>query len=53
MPYMNPRPLLFALTLSLPLLLASRADGALPQGPTEAQATTARLVQGVLSDSRP
>ena len=52
MPYMNPRPLLFALTLSLPLLLASRADGALPQGPTEAQATTARLVQGVLSDSR-
>lgn len=49
---MNPRPLLLALTLSLPLLLASRADGALPQGPTEAQATTAKLVQGVLSDSR-
>ncbi|HET8818671.1 MAG TPA: carboxy terminal-processing peptidase [Xanthomonadaceae bacterium] len=49
---MNPRPLLFALTLSLPLMLAARADGALPQGPTEAQATTAKLVQGVLSDSR-
>ena len=49
---MNARPLLLALTLSLPLLLAARADGALPQGPTKAQATTAKLVQGVLSDSR-
>ena len=49
---MNPRPLLLILTLSLPLVLAARADGALPEGPTEAQATTAKLVQGVLSDSR-
>ena len=36
MPYMNPRPLLFALTLSLPLLLASRADGALRTGASSA-----------------
>ena len=49
---MNPRPLLLTLTLSLPLVLAARADGALPEGPTKAQATTAKLVQGVLSDSR-
>ena len=49
---MKARPFLLALILSLPLLLAARADGALPQGPTEAQAVTARLVQGVLSDSR-
>ncbi|HEU4812677.1 MAG TPA: carboxy terminal-processing peptidase [Xanthomonadaceae bacterium] len=49
---MNARPLLLILTLSLPLVLAARADGALPEGPTKAQATTAKLVQGVLSDSR-
>ena len=49
---MNSRPLALALTLGLSLLLAARADGALPDGPTEAQATTARLVTGVLSDSR-
>ena len=53
---MNTRPLprlfLVALALGLPLLLAGRADGALPQEPTKVQATTAKLVQGVLSDSR-
>src|SRR5688500_3872992 len=49
---MKPRPLLLALTLCLPLLLAARAHGPWPEGPTEPQATTAQLVQGVLSAGR-
>jgi carboxyl-terminal processing protease len=48
----KPRPLLIALVLCLPALLAARADTGLAQGPTEAQATTSQLVHGLLSDSR-
>jgi carboxyl-terminal processing protease len=43
-----------AFALTAPLALLARADGgvALPSGPTAAQATTAKLVYGLLSDSR-
>ena len=50
-------PLLF-LALTAPLALLARApgsaggDGALPAGPTADQATTSKLVYGLLSDSR-
>ncbi|MBN8716176.1 MAG: carboxy terminal-processing peptidase [Stenotrophomonas sp.] len=49
--------LLIALTLGLALasplaLLAGAGDTALPAGPTQNQATTARMVYGLLSDSR-
>ena len=40
------------LALSLPFALAASTDGALPTGPTANQATTSRLVYGLLSDSR-
>lgn len=43
--------LLFILLLA-PLLLAARADQTLPSNATAAQATTAKLVYGLLSDSR-
>ena len=42
-----------AFALTVPLALLARADGdALPSGPTPAQETTAKLVYGLLSDSR-
>ena len=42
-----------AFALTAPLALLARADGdALPSGPTATQATTAKLVYGLLSDSR-
>jgi carboxyl-terminal processing protease len=42
-----------ALVLSAPLALLARADGdAIPTGPSADQATTAKLVYGLLSDSR-
>jgi len=42
-----------ALVLSTPLALLARADGdAIPTGPSADQATTAKLVYGLLSDSR-
>ena len=43
-----------AITMVAPLALLARPDsaGALPSSPTEAQATTSRLVHGLLSDSR-
>lgn len=42
-----------AFVLTAPLALLARADGdALPSGPTATQATTAKLVYGLLSDSR-
>jgi carboxyl-terminal processing protease len=42
-----------AFALTAPLALLARADGdALPSGPTDTQATTAKLVYGLLSDSR-
>ncbi|MFZ5607130.1 MAG: carboxy terminal-processing peptidase [Pseudomonadota bacterium] len=49
--------LLIALTLGLALasplaLLAGAGDTALPAGPTQNQATTARMVYGLLSDGR-
>ncbi len=49
--------LLIALTLGLALasplaLLAGAGDTALPAGPSQNQATTARMVYGLLSDSR-
>jgi carboxyl-terminal processing protease len=40
------------LALSLPFALAAPTDSALPSGPTANQATTSRLVYGLLSDSR-
>ena len=45
---------LLALALTAPLALLARADGdaQLPAGPTADQATTAKLVYGLLSDSR-
>ena len=47
------RSILFALALAAPLALLARADlAALPTGPTADQATTAKLVYGLLSDSR-
>ena len=54
---MKPTRTLLVLTLGLalatPLALLARADGALPAaGPTPDQATTSRLVYGLLSDSR-
>ena len=57
---MKPTRTLLALSLGLalatPLALLARADGgsrdALPAAPTSDQATTARLVHGLLSDSR-
>lgn len=45
--------LLAALVLTAPLALLARADGdGLPAGPTPDQATTSKLVYGLLSDSR-
>ena len=42
-----------AFALTAPLALLARADSdALPSGPTATQATTAKLVYGLLSDSR-
>ena len=42
-----------ALALTVPLALLARGDdAALPTGPTDDQATTAKLVYGLLSDSR-
>ena len=58
---MKPNRTLLALSLGLalaaPLALLARADAvpagdALPSAPTSDQATTARLVHGLLSDSR-
>ncbi|MBN8265379.1 MAG: carboxy terminal-processing peptidase [Xanthomonadales bacterium] len=54
---MKPTRTLLVLTLGLalatPLALLARADGGLPAaGPTPDQATTSRLVYGLLSDSR-
>ncbi|TWI01808.1 carboxyl-terminal processing protease [Luteimonas cucumeris] len=46
-------PLLLALVLTAPLALLARADGdGLPTGPSADQATTSKLVYGLLSDSR-
>jgi carboxyl-terminal processing protease len=43
---------LLALLLTAPLALLARTDGAIPNAPTQDQATAAKLVYGLLSDSR-
>lgn len=43
---------LIALVLSLPLALMARSDGALPSTASAEQATAAKMVYGLLSDSR-
>jgi carboxyl-terminal processing protease len=43
---------LLALLLAAPLALLARTDGAIPNAPTQDQATAATLVYGLLSDSR-
>ncbi|TZF88941.1 carboxy terminal-processing peptidase [Cognatilysobacter lacus] len=43
---------LLALLLAAPLALLARTDGAIPNAPTQDQATAAKLVYGLLSDSR-
>ena len=51
---MNAKTPLLALLLTAPLALLARADGgnALPTAPTADQSTAAKLVYGLLSDSR-
>ncbi|KAF1708116.1 tail-specific protease [Pseudoxanthomonas kalamensis DSM 18571] len=44
--------ILLSLALTVPLALLARADGTLPSAPTTDQSTAAKLVYGVLSDSR-